>query len=68
MNFKHIMLSGKKICAVALHLYKFQEQSKLIYGDRSQNRDYVWGGKFMAKGHKGTFWVKENILYRDLKI
>lgn len=50
MKFKNIMLiERKRIRTIALHLYKFQEQSKLTYGDRRQNRGYLWGGELMAK-------------------
>lgn len=43
-----------------------RNQTKLIYGDSSQNNGHILGRVTAVRAHKGAFWDAENVLYLDL--
>lgn len=57
-----MMVSGRKarperVYSSWFHLYKFQKQAKLIYGDKRQNNDY------QRSHNQAGFWAVGNVLF-----
>lgn len=63
MNFKTILYERSQDPKDYTLYDSIYMKAKLIYGDRNQNNDCLWGCRLNRRRHKGTFWSDKYVLY-----